>query len=284
MAFQSNLSLIDENCNLENSKNYILSIRCKPNGFSFSVLDDVQKKFIALESYYLQKTDTKPGFFGNSYIESIHALFEKNNLLKAFFKSVIIIIDNHNSTLIPAEFFSEAIKENYLKFANGTFTDEIVESDNINELNTYNVFAFNKSLKDKLINYFPSASFIHHSTLLLKNLLADNSGQKVYINVGDLKFDLIVLNNKNLEFYNSFVYESSEDFIYYVLFAIKQLNLNPENLNLVILGEIEKDSAVYKISYKYIRNIEFVSRKTSFKHSEEIKNLPAHYHYTLLNK
>jgi len=106
----------------------------------------------------------------------------------------------------------------------------------------------------------------------------------VFLNISGLKFDFVVCENGKLMFYNSFKYESTEDFIYYVLFAIKQLNLNTETLILTLLGEIEADSSIYKILHKYIRNIEFINRKSTGNYSEEIKKLPSHYHYTLLNK
>ena len=60
------------------------------------------------------------------------------------------------------------------------------------------------------------------------------------------------LKNK-LMFYNRFNFTTKEDVIYYLLFAIDQLKLNPEEIPVVITGNISEDN--YKIIYKYIRNV-----------------------------
>ena len=55
------------------------------------------------------------------------------------------------------------------------------------------------------------------------------------------------------------VYEftTPEDFIYYILFCLEQLKMNPDTVNLYISGSIEKEEDTYKILYHYIRNITF---------------------------
>ena len=44
------------------------------------------------------------------------------------------------------------------------------------------------------------------------------------------------------------------DFIYYILFVAEQLQLNPEQFSLELLGDITEESALFLIAYKYIRN------------------------------
>ena len=69
----------------------------------------------------------------------------------------------------------------------------------------------------------------------------------------------MVLKNKKLEFFNSFNFKTKEDFIYYVLFTSEQLQLNPEEFVLTFLGGVEKESELYDIVFKYVRNIEFLN-------------------------
>ena len=58
-----------------------------------------------------------------------------------------------------------------------------------------------------------------------------------------------------LGIYNSFDFSTKEDFIYYLLFTTEQLNLNPENFKVQLLGLISEDSEFFEIAYKYIRNV-----------------------------
>jgi hypothetical protein len=41
-------------------------------------------------------------------------------------------------------------------------------------------------------------------------------------------FEIIVIQNQKLLLFNSFDYQTPEDFIYYVLFTAEQLSLNPK--------------------------------------------------------
>jgi hypothetical protein len=58
-----------------------------------------------------------------------------------------------------------------------------------------------------------------------------------------------------LLFFNSFDYQTKEDFIYYLLFTTEQLNLNPEYIKLQLLGDISEESEWFEMAYTYIRNV-----------------------------
>ena len=66
---------------------------------------------------------------------------------------------------------------------------------------------------------------------------------------------------KETVFYNTFEFVSREDIIYYILFTVDQLNLNPEETPIVISGKISKEDEYYKIIYKYIRNVSIFNSK-----------------------
>jgi hypothetical protein len=53
----------------------------------------------------------------------------------------------------------------------------------------------------------------------------------------------VIVKDKELLFCNTFTYETKEDFIYYILFTTEQLKLDPEDLDLILLGNIHEDSA-----------------------------------------
>ena len=69
--------------------------------------------------------------------------------------------------------------------------------------------------------------------------------------------------------YNSFEYSSKEDFIYYILFAAEQLELNPEKFELQLLGHISKDDPLFKIAYKYIRNVSLLENRSKYTFESE---------------
>jgi hypothetical protein len=68
-------------------------------------------------------------------------------------------------------------------------------------------------------------------------------------------FEIVVIQNQKLLLFNSFEYNTPDDFIYYLLFTAEQLHLNPESLKLFLLGDIQEESELFKKAYRYIRNV-----------------------------
>ena len=64
-----------------------------------------------------------------------------------------------------------------------------------------------------------------------------------------------------MELYNNFKCNSTEDYLYYILFTFSQLNLNAEKIHVACTGEISLSSRKYELLYKYIRNIEIINDK-----------------------
>ena len=90
-------------------------------------------------------------------------------------------------------------------------------------------------------------------------------------------FEIVVLQNQKLLFFNSFDYKTPEDFLYYLLFTAEQLNMNPENFQLELLGTITQEDDFYQLAYKYIRNIDFfdvseLQKNNDFSTAENLKH------------
>ena len=73
---------------------------------------------------------------------------------------------------------------------------------------------------------------------------------------------------------------AKEDFIYYILFTLEQLELSTEKTNISITGDINKQSELYEILSTYVRNINFLNSNNSiFNNQTEIKK---HSNFILL--
>ena len=108
----------------------------------------------------------------------------------------------------------------------------------------------------------------------------NNSEKQFFVNVAETSFDIVVIENSKLLFYNSFSYNTQEDFIYYILFTAEQLKLNPEKFLLYFIGDVEKDSEIYHITYQYVRNVDFINLDIPF--FDQDKDISNHSHYTTL--
>ncbi len=276
------ISYIDESLNKENTISYILSIQLSLDEFSFCILNAERNKYIGLESYSFQEI--------NNYrilCDKIDNLISQLKWLQKPFKSINIIFINNKSTLVPFALFDDLEKNNYASFNYTIADDEHIVYDKLNNLEAYNVYALPQCVKNKLNELFPFCKIFHFSTTLIESILIKYKNQniknKVFANVNTSLFDIVIIKDKQIIYYNSFKYKTKEDLTYFLIFVLEQLNLNPEDIELVLLGEIKKHSPTFDLLYKYIRNISFALRDDSFKYSYVFDQMPSHFYFNLLN-
>lgn len=251
-------------------------------GFSFVVFDTTQKQYIAIEHY-----DTYNNTSYSELAEFIDHIILHHKILKTTFKSVSIALDNHINTLTPKVFYSNETGKEILKFNHAILENENESHDFIHAINAYNSYSIPEELKRCFIKHFPKHVWKHNSSILIESLLQQfklHEQKKIYISIQENFFELVVLQGKELKFFNTFEYKASTDLIYYLLFTCEQLNLNPDQIPTIIIGEIERESEIFKYLYKYIRNIEFIKRNPNYEYSPVFEQLEEHSFYKLLNQ
>lgn len=274
-------TIIDESFDPMLCKEYGMNIQIGKDDIVVAIKDIAKNKFIALEQFQFVHN------FNFTLIDSlIDEVIEISKLVPYKYKSVNCLIVNGLSTIVPNSLFDEDRKKAFLKFNTDLQGDELVVVNDIKNLNAKNIFALPFSVKSKIDFLFNNVNYIHFSTQLVENILVNNKNQntkKVFIHVQNSHFELIVIESNNLLFYNSFNYQTPEDLIYYLLFAFEQLKLNPEKNELFVLGDIEKNDAIYLLISKYVRTVKFAERNDGSDYSYQFQNLSKHIHFTLLN-
>jgi hypothetical protein len=277
---QSN-SLIDESFDVKKTSEYQLVLQIGTDGVLIAVNDKSKNKYIAFEKYTFQNI-----YSFTPISELLDILVKDSKLIPHTYKWVNCLVVNNLSTIVPNPLFENENKEQYLNFNVAVNENDVVLSDDLKNLDAKNIFALPLSLKIKLDALYGKVSYHHFSSTLLDNLLFENKNQnekKVYVHVQATHFEIVYIEGKKLFFYNTFNHHSAEDFIYYLLFSCEQLQLNPENIEIILLGEIEKNSALYAIAQKYIRNIRWGERKSNVDYSYQLQSLPKHYYFTLFS-
>jgi hypothetical protein len=276
------LSIIDEGFVRNRTANFHLSLQMGHDGFSYCVFDIKNNRYIVMESFGFQGVHNPAALS-----DSIHELIGSNEVLKNVFKSVQAGIVNERSTLIPNALYEKGKEDDYLRFNHFTAKEDEVKVYDLKSMEAKNVFAIPIEVIHALQKHYPNVKFNHHSSPLLEGLLTSYKNQpeqRIFVHVQPSHFEIVVLKEKELLFYNSFRHQASEDFIYYLLYVCEQLKLNPETTELVLLGEVERNSALYSIIFKYIRNIKFGVRNEIFGYARGFTDIPDHFHYNLLNQ
>jgi len=274
-------SFIDEAFDEKKTDDYHLIIQIGVDSFGLTIHEPSKNKYIAFENYTFQNVY---GF--DAISDLLDVLIKESRLLHQKYKSVTCVLVNNLSTIIPNPLFEGQRKEMYLKFNATLHGNELVLVDDIKNLDAKNVFALPMSLKNKLEYQYKNVNYHHFSSGLIEALLIQNKnrpGKKLFVHIQLSHFEAIVIEGKNLLFYNTFNHHTAEDFIYYLLFVCEQLLLNPENIEVILLGEVEKSSDIYSIAQKYIRNLKFGERSGDVDFSYQLQTLPKHFYFTLFN-
>ena len=259
------------------SKNIALSIQFSLDGFSFCVVNSLKNNSTYFKEYQFKETQNSP----ESLLEEIKDIFNSDTNLQLEYDKVTVIHENNLATLVPNQFFNEDSLANYLSLNIKTFKSDFITFDEIDIIDAKNVYIPYVNINNYLFQNFGEFEYKHHNTILLEKLLKINTSDKkvMYVNVSKNTFDLIVLVNNKLILSNSFSYISKEDFIYYILFTAEQLELDTMDFQLYFMGNVTKLDAIYKITYKYIKNAFFLESNNSIFKELEIAN---HSNYILL--
>lgn len=257
-----------------------LSIQFNLDGFSFYISNSDSDTPILYTEYSFPVSIATPELL----LEKIIAIFSEDKDLQQNFTSVMAIHQNNLFTMVPEELFDRNSLQNYLKYTVKTLATDYITYDFISPLQVNTVYIPYVNINNYIFQNFGEFEYHHHITVLINKLQKQKEASKeaptVYVNVSKKELDIIIFKNNTLLFSNSFTYQTKEDFIYYILFVAEQLHLNPEEFHLYFMGKIEPNSALYEITYTFVRNVDFIQNtKVNFNENDPFS---AHSNFILL--
>ncbi len=276
------LELIDETFDINNTSQYHISIQISLNGYCFSILDIQRNKYILLKNYLF-----KDQLILDQSGKGLNFIHERDEFLKNDYKSVSVIIVSNRSTLVPLPLFNESYISNFFEFNYGIETGEGINFNKLKQTDAVNLFPVNLEIRNIFLNKFPHARFYSQATPFIEKILINNKNNsystKLYVNVQTEFFDIVAVNQKKLELYNSFRYKTESDFSFFILYVLDQLKLNPQETILNICGELSKESPSTQLIKSFLKDASFAQYGDQALYSYTLANIPAHRFYNLLN-
>jgi hypothetical protein len=264
------------NNNIEVTSKRKLSIQFSLDGFSFCTTN-THNEVLEFSSYTFSKTKNSPELV----LEKLQDIFKKEKSLQYDFETVTVIHQNNLNTLVPNEYFKKDALKSYLKYSIKTIATDLITFDELDFMNSKNVYVPYVNINNFLFQNFGEFEYKHYSSVLLEKLFSIATNDICcYIHVSKSTFDIVIIKNSNLQFFNVFEYKTKEDFMYYVLFTLEQLDLSTEETLVSILGDMEEDSDLFRLMYTYIRNIDFLSSKNAVFNNQ--KEISKHSNFILL--
>lgn len=204
--------------------NFHLSLELNSQAISLLLIDKVNAKPIAIETIE----------FGD---DSIKNSIERSHIVKySNPQSVSCAIVNSYFTLTPASMYQSNQQEAYTDFSLPAIPKTLVKSDLLTSKEVVNSFRLTDQVKNELTSLFPQLTFIH-----LGSILIDSLTNGFHVNFSTpLEFEVVVINNDNLTFFNRYETENAEESLYYLGLVAEKLNLDLQKIKIGLSGFVDK--------------------------------------------
>ncbi|MFC4723609.1 DUF3822 family protein [Geojedonia litorea] len=258
-----------------------LSIQISLSGLSFCILNNKNNSVDFLKSVVFPKKQTP-----FTVLEQLKTVLNTNTIFEQAFDEVLLIHENELSSIVPKPLFDENNTADYLKFNAKILNTDFIAFDDLSDHNSVVVFVPYVNINNYIFDRFGEFVYKHAASILIKTILDQEIGSNntcVYIHVGNDHFEIIAVKNGQLLLYNTFEYQSKEDFIYYILFTLEQLQLDPETVQIKLLGNVQKGDELYDIAYKYVRHVEVVENLLKCKFESKLQIDERHNNFLILN-
>tara|TARA_B100000902_G_C27272655_1_gene897148 strand:- start:301 stop:1131 length:831 start_codon:yes stop_codon:yes gene_type:complete len=262
----------------ETNSNLKLAFYIDSHNFSYIIFNIVKKSFERIKHIEVDSnTDS-------TYKQVEEILNQEIDLTKKY-KKVLGSIDITQSSLIPEPLFDKNNLENYLDLIAPKKTGWINKYTKQKFTNCYTIFNIEKKLDILLQNQYPQLNLKPTSSIFLDYALNIHHAEKIklFAEINQKNFHIILIENGNLKFYNKFQFESTNDFIYYLMNCINILDLKSEKLILSITTNLEKTNIIFNELKKYIK-IRFLKRTPNFLYKNNVIDEPIYKNHNLFSQ
>lgn len=202
---------------------------------------------------------------------------------KSFHKALALVLEDDLS-LIPSAFYSEKEQLAHLQLLKGDIRGKHLQHGSSADAAV--VYALSPGLRQLLENTFTGIRIRHSAEANLalfmshRAFMTCNAAMLLY----EKRVEIMLRKEDQLLYYNVFKWSSSEDLLYYLLFAMEQLSVDPARTRLAFGGEVALDKEPVQTLQRYVMELLPLRSMAPLKLQHELKSLPGHHYFTLLNQ
>jgi len=197
----------------------------------------------------------------NNWETEIIKEFEINLSLRRNFDQVKAAFVSSFFSVVPNEYSDESL-EILLNFSEAEFEiNKLFKSET--RFGAQIVYGVSQQLIDRLNQLYSDFEFCHSGKLLIDTVSVNNH-KIVHLNLNHHNLEILVTEGGNITFYNLFETPTGEDVLFYSLYAMEQLGLDTNSIQVKTYGELISGIKVFEILNKYIRNISQALKDDAF--------------------
>jgi hypothetical protein len=198
---------------------------------------------------------------GPDYIKNLEQLYNEDFfLIKKNWCSVTLSISNQKFTFVPHLLLSKKDLSTYMHVACGVDPNDEVTSFTHALAKVSLVFSENAAVLNWFRKRYTGSNFhiIHQANAIIEGLQLESPSihkTELFVWLEEHYLHIVVRNKTNLLYYNSFAYETCQDFLNYLSAVIQIMKLERSSCELIVGGLIEKNSLAYCQLKAYIPRI-----------------------------
>lgn len=270
MSHKNSILLVDPEFDPSTAPDCNLLLKITADSFSYAIIDKTTSQLKAV--YDQQESD--------NISRDLSAKLKNDSYLNLPFKEIKVAVYTENSISIPNDLFDAQNLDQYAKF----FTEE--QSDNlyVRPFSSYgftSIFTLHRFIDETLADSLLSCKLFDQVAPVLA-MVKDQVRKSMILDFTAASFNVVITEGEQLIFRNYYEIAHAEEFNYYLLLIINQLQLNTKEMNVQLSGIIHENDHYYKCIAKYFKIISFNTPLSDQVDHKILDDMPAHYYSSLL--
>jgi hypothetical protein len=270
MNSKNSIILVDPDFDVNSAENCDLLIKVTADNFSYAVIDASENRLVVL--YDQQECE--------NVVEALSTILAEDNHLAIPFRNVKASVYTANTIAIPNDLFDAGQLNTYAKF----FSEAKSEQLHLQSLKGQpftSIFNLEHDMEELLITRFGISKVYDHTAGLLASA-KDLEGKWLRLDFTVGSFTAVLIEKAEMVFGNCYEIADTEEFNYYLLLMIKQLNIDTKVTKVHLSGIIHSDDMKFQAIEKYFSEVSFNIPDTEKLHNNFLDDMPNHYYSSLL--
>lgn len=279
-------NLTDVSFHPAESDDYGLAMILSDTELSFCIADLSRSRYISFQQIVRNDKELPAEKRLTGFPDFFSEVMDHLPYLKRNFKIFRAAFMTEMQTLIPGPVYEPASNEHYLSLMYGSQSGSQILSDHVEVMDAHQVFSVPLTIAGAIDRHLDRRRLFSFGTVLIQSIWTNyhrTGSLRVFLNIRHAFLDIVIFNGKQISFYNTFRQHCPEDILYFLIFVMEQLNLNPEQVTVVLLGETGEDDHLAELFHTYLRHVEYGKRSSFFKFSPVLNELQPHARYALFN-
>jgi hypothetical protein len=204
----------------------------------------------AFELYTRSKQET------SDFKSLFSGVLANSQLLDKTYADTNLYINNQLAIAVPAARCDTEIVNDYLNIVFAEDEGTVQQVDDVSaEAGLINAFRIQQEWLDVVNRHFKMVKIQHSYTSIIRSVITTASDALIKVQFYPAYIITVVMKDGALQFIQSFMYQSTEDVLYYLLSISQQFNLNTPDLTIYASGMIDLRSAMHSQLVKYFKDI-----------------------------